>query len=100
MQKQTHDWLRPIQLYYDPGTLTPLLEETANKLLDAFVSHGHIIQTETNAQTDAFLTTARFGELLNWRKALMFTGRMKYKLKHVPRAITLVQITPQELEET
>jgi hypothetical protein len=100
MYKQPHDWLRPIQLFYEPGTLTPLLEDTANKLLDAFVSHGHGIQTEPNAQTDAFLTTARFGELLNWRKALMFTGRMKYRLNHVPRAITLVQITPQELEES
>ncbi len=99
MQKQTHNWLRPIYIYYEPGTLTPLLEETAGKLLAAFESHAHIVQEEAGPKTDAFLTTARFGELINWRKALMFTGRMKYKLNHVPRAITLVQITPQELEE-
>ncbi|MBN2044298.1 MAG: hypothetical protein JW757_04685 [Anaerolineales bacterium] len=99
MHKQTHTWLRPIHLHYHPGTLTPLLEETAGKLLAAFAAHGHTIQQEANAKTDALLTTARFGELLSWRKALMFTGRMKFKLDHVPRAITLVQITAQEMED-
>lgn len=99
MQKQIHSWLRPIQIHFHPGTLTPLLEETANKLLAAFAGHGHTIQDEANARTDVLLTTARFGELLSWRDALMFTGRKRFRLDHIPRTITLVHIQPQEFED-
>ena len=99
MQKQIHSWLRPIQIHYHPGTLTPLLEHTANKLLAAFARHGHTIQDEANARTDVLLTTARFGELLSWRDALLFTGRKRFRLDHIPRTITLVHIRPQEMED-
>jgi hypothetical protein len=99
MKKEVHTWLRPIQIYYDPGTTTPLLDKTAKHLMAAFSAQGHTDQEQANEQTDVLLTTARFGELLSWRKALLFTGRSKFKLKHVPRTITMVHITPQELDE-
>ncbi len=99
MDRPIHSWLRKIHVYHHPGTQTPLLEETAGKLLAALAQMGHDVQAQPNAETDVLLTTARYGELLSWRKALMFTGRARFKLAHVPRAITLVQITPAEFEE-
>ncbi|MGD2027507.1 MAG: hypothetical protein PVI99_06790, partial [Anaerolineales bacterium] len=99
MKKETHGWLRSIDLYFHPGGQSTLLEETAQNLLDAFAALGHNVQHQPDASTDVLLTTARFGELLSWRKALLFTGRSKFKLDHVPRTITMVHITPKELED-
>jgi hypothetical protein len=99
MKKETHHWLTPINISYHPGTLTPLLETVAENLLDTFTALGHTVQPQPDDQTDVLLTTARFGDLLSWRKALMFTGRAKFKLSHVPRTVTLVHITPQELKD-
>ncbi len=99
MKKEVHNWLQPIQLFYHPGTTTPLLELSAENLLTAFSEMGHTVQEQPDQHTDVLLTTARYGELLSWRKALFFTGRSKFKLKHVPRTITMVHITPQELDE-
>jgi hypothetical protein len=79
--------------------VTPLLDEAASRLLPAFTALGHTVQEEPNADTKVILTTARFGELLSWRDALMFTGRKKFKLSHVPRTITMVHINPQELDD-
>lgn len=98
MKKEVHSWLRPIHIHYHPGTTTPLLEEAAEKLLAAFNELGHDVQEQANQHTNVLLTTARYGELLSWRKALFFTGRSKFKLSHVPRTLTMVHITPQELE--
>lgn len=99
MKNEVHAWLQPIHLHYSPGTTTPLLKEAAANLLAAFTELGHTVQETANQETTILLTTARFGELLSWRKALFFTGRAKFKLKHVPRTITMVHITPQEFDE-
>jgi len=99
MKKEVHTWLRPIHIHYHPGTTTPLLGKSAEQLLSAFTDTGHVVQDYPNQDTDVLLTTARFGELLSWRKALFFTGRSKFKLNHVPRTITMVHITPDELNE-
>lgn len=99
MKKEVHNWLRSLHLHYHPVTTTPLLEKAAKRLLEAFTALGHTNQEQPNQDTDILLTTARYGELLSWRKALFFTGRSKFKLKHVPRTITMVHITPQEFSE-
>ncbi len=99
MKKETHNWLMPINISYHPGTKTPLLEDTAAEILAAFTAMGHTVQQQPDDKTTVLLTTARFGDLLSWRNALMFTGRIKFKLSHAPSTVTLVQITPQELED-
>ncbi|HKJ27478.1 MAG TPA: hypothetical protein VJ965_07555 [Anaerolineales bacterium] len=99
MEKEIHPWLRPIHVYHYPGTETPLIQETMKKLLASFETHGHTLQTEPGKDTDVLLTSARFGELLSWRRALMFTGRIKFKLDHTPRTITLVHMTPDEFKD-
>jgi hypothetical protein len=98
MKKEVHAWLRQIQLFYYPGTQTPLIKLVSEKLLAAFEQHGHILQEKPNAETDVLLTTACYGDLISWRKALMFTGRIRFKLPHTPRTITLVHIKPKELD--
>ena len=97
MEKNIHTWLRPIHVYYHPGTTTPLLDETTTKMMAAFKARGHSIQQGADSKTDVLLTTARYGELLSWREALLFTARKKFDLDHIPRVITLVHIRPQEL---
>ena len=99
MKKETHGWLRSIDLYYHPGSQSTLLEDAVQNLLVAFAELGHNVQDQPDASTDVLMTTARFGELLSWRKALLFTGRSKFKLDHVPRTITMVHITPKELKD-
>jgi len=99
MMKEAHNWLRSLHLYYHPGTISPLLEQAAENLLAAFTSMGHTPQEQADRDTDVLLTTARYGELLSWRKALFFIGRSKFKLNHVPRTITMVHITPEEFNE-
>lgn len=99
MKKESHGWLQSVNLYYHPESQSPLLEKAAQNLLKALKALGHNVQDEPDASTDVLLTTARFGELLSWRKALLFTGRRKFKLDHVPRTITMVHITPEELED-
>ena len=99
MSDLAHAWLRPIQINFQPGTQTPLLEEVSQKLLDAFAQQGHAVQAAPDDDTDVLLTTARFGDVFGWRKALMFTGRIRFKLAHNPRAVTLVQILRSEFDE-
>jgi hypothetical protein len=99
MDKRIHSWLRPIHVHYYPGTRTPLLEEIGDKLMAAFKNRGHIVQQEPDPKTDVLLTTARYGELLSWRKAMLFTARKRFGLTHLPRVVTLVHIRPQEMKE-
>ncbi|TAK13098.1 MAG: hypothetical protein EPO32_06445 [Anaerolineae bacterium] len=96
--RPVHDWLRPIAVYPHPGPLTPLLEETLDGLLGAFAALGHTVQAAPDAETRAVLTTARYDQVMNWRRSLMFTGRIQLKLDHSPTAYTLVHMTPAEFD--
>ena len=94
----THSWMRKINVAYVPGVTTPLLEQTASGMLQQFESTGHIVQATPDNATDVILTTAPFGESLNWRNAMMFTARHRFKLDHTPASITLVHVRPSELD--
>lgn len=97
--KPLHDWLRPIAVYPHPGPLTPALEIALDGLLGAFAALGHTVQAAPDAHTKAVLTTARYDVVMNWRRSLMFTGRIQLKLDHSPTAYTLVHMTPAEFDE-
>lgn len=99
MQKNIHTWLKDINVVYHPGTTTPLLDKVAAGVQASLKKLGHTVQERADASTDLVLTTARFGEVLDWRKALMFTGRITLKIKHTPKVVTLVQITPEEYDD-
>jgi hypothetical protein len=67
-------------------------------LLNAFRRLGHRVQVDPHDETDAILTTAPFGEPLDWREALLFTARRRFDLRHSPAVYTLVFVTPDEMQ--
>ncbi len=97
--KPIHSWLRAIHLAFVPGEMTPMLENMAQNLLDRYRHHGHFVQETPDQETDLILTSAIFGQPLNWRDSLLFTARRRYGLEQAPTIITLVHITPEELEK-
>ncbi len=97
--KPQHAWLKQVKVAYVPGVLTPALEETVRGVLGAFAASGHTLQDRPTNETDILLTTARYGDVVNWRQALMLTGRIRYKLERNPTVYTLVHIQPSELQE-
>jgi len=89
-----HPWLRRICTTFVPSLTTPLLEEVANRLLHFFSLHGHQTQAAPHDCTDVILTTARFGEPVNWRESLLFTARRRFNLNHTPAVYTLMHVPP------
>jgi hypothetical protein len=67
--------------------------------MDYFHQEGHVTENAPSGETSVILTTARLGEPLGWREALMFTARRRYKLKHVPTVFTVVHILPEQFRE-
>jgi hypothetical protein len=79
-----------------PGPTTPLLEEVVEELLGHFSKLGHDTQTAPDDHTDLIITTARFGEPLDWREAVLFTVRRRFGLDHSPPIYTLVHLPSSE----
>jgi hypothetical protein len=94
-----HSWWRTISLAYVPAEDSPMLENFARNLLDKFRQAGHAVYDEPSADTEVLLTTAKFNKPIRWRDAMIFTARRKYKLDHSPTVYTLVQATPEQIEE-
>ncbi|MCO6452319.1 MAG: hypothetical protein J5I90_16190 [Caldilineales bacterium] len=99
VSKPRHNWLRKIHVSFVPGPLDPVSEETMTGLAEAFRSMGHTVQDAPDARTDVILTTARYGESMNWRKSLMLTARIRYQLDCNPTVFTIVHIRPDELAQ-
>lgn len=94
-----HPWLRPIRVAFAPGPITPLLQEFHQDLQRAFRRLGHQLQEIPDDYTDVLLTTARFGEPVSWREALLFTARRRYHLARSPTVITLIDVAPDTLRQ-
>src|SRR6266508_1478045 len=94
-----HSWLKQLSLSYISGPSTDLADRVASDLMDYFHHEGHTTQEVPSADTNVILTTARLGEPLGWREALMFTARRRYKLKHVPTVFTIVHALPEQFNE-
>lgn len=94
-----HPWLRKINLFFVPGQTTPLLEQVISGLLDTFRALGHNVQGQPDRHTDLLLATAPFARPLNWREAVMFTGRRRFGLSHTPTTLTLVHARPGEFQK-
>lgn len=87
--KPTHPWLREIRVAFVPGPMTPLMAEVADELLRSLRLLGYQVCTLPDDRTDVILTTARFGESVAWREAMLFTGRRRFSLRHTPAVYTL-----------
>lgn len=93
-----HPWLRRVRVAFIPGPITPLLEETVDGILHQFRLQGHQVQDRPDDQTDAILTTARFGEPVPWREALLFSSRRRFNLSRTPTLFTLVAVEPSRFQ--
>ncbi|MBM3188244.1 MAG: hypothetical protein FJZ90_05915 [Chloroflexi bacterium] len=98
--KPVHQWLRKVRVVHVPGPSTPLLERLMFQLMHCFGALGHELQETPTEQTDAVITTARFGEDLGWRDAPMFTARRRYSLRRSPTVFTVVHATPEAFQCT
>jgi hypothetical protein len=96
----THSWLKQVALSYVPGQAGTLADRVASELVRHFQEDGHILKEVPSGATDVILTTARFGQPLGWRQALMFTARRRYNLERVPTVFTIVDMLPQQLNES
>jgi len=97
--KPIHPWLRRIHVAFVPGPTTPVLEEVMEGLRRHFHRLGHEVQPTPNDATDVIMTTAPFGEPVDWRRSLTFTARRRFNLSHAPTVYTLVQVTPAKFHE-
>lgn len=97
--KIEHSWWRKIRLAYVPGEESPLLSEFSAKLLDKFREAGHTVSDPPVHDTEVIITSAKFFKPLRWREAMIFNARRKYKLEHSPAVYTIVEATPEALQE-
>jgi hypothetical protein len=95
----THSWLKQLNLSYIPGRGSGLAHHVATELIAHFRQEGHVTETTPSAETNVILTTARLGEPLGWRDALLFTARRRFGLKHGPTIFTIVHALPEQLRE-
>ncbi len=94
-----HAWLRPIAICLVRGEESPLLGQVSTELLAAFGRLGHRVQSAPSEETDILLTTWRYGEPLNWRRALLFTARRRFGLSRLPHLYTLVEMAPGAFQD-
>lgn len=94
-----HSWLKQLNVSYIPGPSTDLADRVASELMKYFHNEGHYTEGVPATETNVLLTTAKLGEPLGWREALMFTARRRYQLKHVPTVFTIVHALPEQFKE-
>ena len=93
-----HPWLRQVRVAFVPGPLNAALEQTSAGILSYLRQAGHSVVDVPDDDTDAIITTAPFGHLIDWRSSLMVTARKRYNLKRNPTLFTYVSIHEQELQ--
>ncbi|HUF39489.1 MAG TPA: hypothetical protein VMN57_13270 [Anaerolineales bacterium] len=94
-----HDWLRRLELVFVGDLDDPILGEFMEGLKRAFTAAGHSVLDTPKRDTKIIATTGRFGEPVNWRNALLFTGRRRYDLDEAPVVITAMHATHARLQE-
>lgn len=94
-----HSWWRKISLSYVPTQESPLLSNFSANLLERLAQAGHSVSEAPSADTEVLLTTAQFNQPVRWRDAMIFTARRQFKLDHSPTVFTIVEATPEEIQE-
>ena len=99
LSKPAHAWLRTIRAAFVPGESNPLAEETMRGMSQRFRQLGHHVQESPDGGTDVLVTTAPYQVPLGWRQAMLFTGRRRFQLRHLPTLYTIVTISPERFAE-
>ena len=94
-----HTWWRKIAVSYAPAHESPMLAEFSSNLLEWFRQAGHVVTDPPGEGTEVLLTTAKFNQPVRWRDAMIFTSRRKYKLEHSPTVFTIVEATPEQVQD-
>jgi hypothetical protein len=92
-----HAWWAPLRLAFVPGVEHPMVERLIPEFLEHLRRGGHEVHASPGPTTNVLLTSARFGEPVPWRRALMLSHRRSLGLRHTPTIMTLVVITAAEL---
>ena len=95
---RVHPWLRPVKVAFIPGPMDAALEQTIAGVLDYLRSTGHTVVSVPDDETDAIITTARFGEPIGWRHSLLVTARRRYGLTRNPTLFTYVSMPEEEFQ--
>ena len=94
-----HSWWHKIRLAYVPQIESPLLNTFVENLLEQFRQTGHVVDDLPNPKTDVIVTTSQFNEPIRWRDAMIFNVRRRFKLDFSPTIVTVVQATPEAVQE-
>lgn len=97
-QPPLHPWLSDLAVSFVTGPGSQLAVNVGEKLIAIFQRMGHDVRSVPDDATDVILTTAPFGEPLDWRDALLFTARRRFHLTAAPTIYTLVHATPDQFE--
>jgi hypothetical protein len=81
------------------GPSTPLLDEVIAGVLDSFRKLGHPVQDTPDDSMDVILTTARFNEPVDWRKAPLFYARRRFGLRRTPTVYALVHASTAQFRQ-
>ncbi|GAB4569887.1 MAG: hypothetical protein Kow0047_23280 [Anaerolineae bacterium] len=95
---QVHSWLRSVRVTFVPGPQHPILRRVVDGVLGYLRTHGHEVVDRPDDETDAIITTARFGEPVGWRQSLLVTARRRFRLNHNPTLFTYVAVEEQEFQ--
>jgi len=96
-RRPAHGWLQDLSVSFVPGPGSAIAAQVGRVLLETFQAMGHRVQPEPDDETDLILTTAPFGEPLDWREALLFTARRRFDLEAAPTIYTIVGVTAEGL---
>jgi hypothetical protein len=87
-----HAWVRPIDIAYLPGALTPAVEQVAGALLDWLRFAGCTVRETPGPDTELILTTSRHGLLTSRDDALFFHAKRRFRLARRPTTMTIVDV--------
>ena len=99
MEKTAHSWLYPFSVAFYPGQMSPLLDEFTRAFMHRFKTLGNTVLDRPEQGPEVLLTTALYGEPIEWRKSLFFNARRLFQLKRAPNVFTIVHITPDDFQE-
>ena len=93
-----HQWLKQVRVSFVMDDEDKIVRNVVDGMKKHFAKFGHLVQEKPDDETDLLITAAKFGEVVNWRKALLFTGRRRFKLAKMPTVMTIVHIKPDEFK--